>query len=309
MNKNNDPIIEISQRISSLSKVYYRVLQQLGAGANSVVYLVLSLGGPYQGVLFALKIFTRVADKERLDRFAQEAKFLEVCNHPAIMKIYDNGVYTDRSYSGDKDYPFVIAEYLPETLQDKLRMKMPIAEKLSNTLHLVSALSHLHRSNPAVMHRDIKPANIFIKGRSCVLGDFGLMKFDGAPGTAESDILRQSHGPGMPRSYRTPDLVDYALTGSGLTTKTDVFQLGLVLAEMFCGKNPCKQNDDRLSPVELEEIGNVSSIHGERIRGILREMLEKDPNIRPAATDLIDSWEGVFREVVVQLSQIEGRVF
>lgn len=309
MKENDIPIIEINQRISSISKVYYRVLQQLGAGANSIVYLVLSLGGPFQGVLFALKVFTKVADKERLERFAQEAKFLEECNHPAIMKIYDNGVYTDRAPSGDKDYPFVIAEYLPETLQDKLRVKMPIAEKLSNTLHLVSALSHLHKSSPAVMHRDIKPANIFIKGRSCVLGDFGLMKFDKSPGTPEGDILRQSHGPGMPRNYRTPDLVDYAKTGTGLTTKTDVFQLGLVLAEMFCGRNPCKQTNERLSPVELEEIGNVSSIHGERIRGIIREMLQIDPSKRPAAIDLIDSWEGVFREVVVQLSQIEGRVF
>jgi serine/threonine protein kinase len=89
-----------------------------------------------------------------------------------------------------------------------------------------------------VVHRDIKPKNIFLKGQSFVLGDFGLIKLLNGHDEADHNIFKESVGFGMPYFYRTPDLIAYGKRESGITTKSDVFQLGLVAIELFTGRNP-----------------------------------------------------------------------
>lgn len=306
--------IEIGSRISSRSSIYYRVIQKLGSGGNSVVYLVHALGGEYRGVLFALRVFTRLAKRERLDRFLQEAEFLRNCSHPSIMRIYDDGIYSWRSGSETKEFPFVIIEYLPNTLYDVIRRRMTSAERVSYTLQLLSALSHLASHNPSVVHRDIKPKNIFVKGKSCVLGDFGLMKFlkeevADPDNNIDIEIYQESLSVGMPFFYRTPDLIAYTKKEQALTTKSDVFQVGLVLTEMFTGRNPERRAARLLDPVELDPIGEIPGAMAVGIKAHLEQMLAYNPANRPNAIDLIDPWEGIFQEVVKQCHQLDGRVF
>jgi serine/threonine protein kinase len=104
-----------------------------------------------------------------------------------------------------------------------------VVVKISIALQLLSALAYLERQTPPVVHRDIKPQNIFFKGRSAVLGDFGLMKR-----VADSDdgAYKESLGAGMPFRYRTPDQVAYLNGQTALTPKSDVFQLGRVQSQI-----------------------------------------------------------------------------
>lgn len=301
--------IEIGQTFRSRSGIYYRNIQRLGAGGNSIVYLVIALNKSYRGVLFALKIFTRLSDAQRLGRFQREAEFLRECEHPAIMRIYDDGTYPVRRDEGTTEFPFVVAEYLPNTLHDTIRTATTTVERLSYTLQILSALQYLSEHNPPVAHRDIKPQNIFVKGRSCVLGDFGLMKFLDNDDEIDREIFSESTGPGMPRFYRTPDLVAYGKREALLTAKSDVFQFGLVVAEMFTRRNPCKRSADLLLPVELESIGDIPGIHNQGIRMLIERMLDFNISSRPAASDLIDQWDGFFRAAVTQCHQLDGRVF
>jgi serine/threonine protein kinase len=227
------------------------------------------------------------------------------------MRIYDNGVYHQGSGENTVKYPFVIVDYLPETLDQAMRKPMTTAERVSYTLQLLSALCCLEHHNPSVVHRDIKPKNVFVKGRSCVLGDFGLMKFLNEQMETEADreIYRQAAGPGMPYSYRSPDLVAYAKGEGDLTTKSDVFQLGLVIAEMFTGINPSRPPKEILDPVQLEDVGQISCSVGLRVQNLIQRMLLNDPQQRPSAVSLLDPWEGIFREVVDRAHQLNGRLF
>lgn len=185
-----------------------------------------------------------------------------------------------------------------------------MVSKLSYALQLVSALSYLSSLEPPVIHRDIKPENIFIKGGSCVLGDFGLLKrLDGVATMDDAEIVKSSIGVGMPYYYRTPDLVNYLAAGAALTDRTDVFQLGLVLAEMFTSRNPLKVPQTFTDPIELEPLGWVDGGFGARVASQIRRMLEPDPTIRPAANQLIDGWEGVFRDAVDAAIELDGRAF
>jgi serine/threonine protein kinase len=263
-----------------------------------------------RGVLFALKLFTRLTKPERLERFYVEIEFLRnQCHHPAVMRVFDAGVCINNIDGETIQYPFVIAEYLPETLATFVVRRNDMVMKLSCGMQLLSALSYLETYK--VVHRDIKPQNIFVKDKSCVIGDFGLMKFLDAPPAGDDDVdfFKESLSHGMPHLYRSPDLVKFAKGEGTITTKSDVFQLGLVLAELFTGQKLEKPAGSLTDPVELSEIPYISGKNGGEIQKVIKSMLEQDPETRPSASAVIDRWEGLFNEAVVMCHQLNGQIF
>ena len=296
-------LLSIGQSIQASSGVWYRNIQWLGEGGNAQTFLVVATSGQTKGVPFALKIFRNLAKPERRGSFLDEVEFLRKCSHPSIMRVFDDGLFYDQ-------YPFVVAEYLPHTLQQLLRSeRTPTAVKVSYTLQLLSALDYLASLPKPVIHRDIKPQNIFIKGHSCVLGDFGLMKFADAEDKEDRQVLKESLGAGMPARYRTPDLVDYLNGKARPTTKSDVFQLGLVIAELFTGRNPQRPFKLFTDQVELDALGIVPGAMSAGIANLIKKMLIMDPGARDAATRFIDPWQGVFLSAIERAHALEGRVF
>lgn len=176
---------------------------------------------------------------------------------------------------------------------------------------MLSALVYLDNLNPSIVHRDIKPKNIFLKGPSCVLGDFGLLKIIDGEEEIDREIFKESVGPGMPYYYRTPDLIAYANNKARVSTKSDVFQLGLVIAELFTGRNPAIAPDskDLLCPLKLEELQWIPGKLGAGIKRLIQRMLVFDPNKRESASDLMDPWRGVFQEAVKLAHNLEGQAF
>jgi len=301
---------DIGQGIRAASGCWYRNVQVLGTGGSAVTLLVICTEGANKGVTFALKVFRRLSKPERRERFLREVQFLQQCSHPAVMRVFDSGVYGLGPVATRQEFPFVVAEYLPTTLFDVIRAgQAPVVEKVSHSCQLLSALQYLAGLSPAVVHRDIKPRNIFVKGHSCVLGDFGLMKLLDAVPDDDKEVFKESIEVGMPFYYRTPDLVAYAKDDVPLTPKSDVFQLGLVLTEMFTGWNPARKADDLLSPVELDPVGNIPGGLGASIATLLRRMLDFNPASRPTAAELLDPWESVFGNAVARAQDLEGRVF
>jgi hypothetical protein len=107
--------------------------------------------------------------------------------------------------------------------------------------------------------------------------------------------------------YRTPDLVAYAKGEADITTKSDVFQLGLVLTELFTGSNPSVKPNDCLDPVKLYAIGNIPGSQGAGIAKLLKRMLVLDWNVREEIDTFSDPWAGVFWGVAAQAKRLEGK--
>lgn len=293
--------------ITASSKVAYKILDNLGRGGNGEVHLVIATSGVNRGLLFALKLFRQIDDATRLQRFNQEVELLNKLNHPSLLKVVDRGTLVHET----GDYPFVVFEYLPQTLVDALKTGISMVEKAAFTLQLISALCYLSSQNPQIIHRDIKPENIFVRGRSCILGDFGLIKVVGADAPAgDHAFFVESVGVIMPWGYRTPDLVEYCKNQSELTVKSDLFQLGLVVAEIFSGRNPLKPAEDRLDPIDLfPSIFPFGGSYYEEINSRVQQMLRQNPNERPSISDLLEPWDGILRDVVALSIKLEGRAF
>lgn len=297
--------------IYSNSNAAYKVIERLGRGGNSDVYLCQANRGDQKGLLFAAKLMTNIDREDRVKRFENEFDFLSSINHPAIMKVVERGGHSFGSGNNRIEVPFYLAEYIPLTLRDAMRAGLLMVDKVSIAVQLLSLLNSLSQLNPPVVHRDIKPENIFIRGRSAVLGDFGLLKAL-EPGDLEQRfaIGDLSRGVRHPFSYPTPDLIDYAKGAvDALTPKSDVFQLGLVFSEMFCGHIPIKPRDKTLDPISLEELEKFSASNAQTILSLIRQMLELDRDLRGSADIFLDQWMGVFSEVVTDAQRLEGRAF
>ncbi len=310
----DSPIVQLNhmrfrKSLKTDSGDWYQVVQELGRGGNAVTFLVMQTSGVRPGLLYAMKVFYEITEEGRGIQFAQEIEFLKSCSHPCVMEVTDTGTF--RARIGEKEflyYPYVVAEYLPTTLNDVIREgRTTFVEKVSYVIQLLSALDYIGSLNPAVIHRDIKPQNIFLKGKSCVLGDFGLMKRFEADYEGDHSLFKATSLPGMPFYYRSPDLVAYAKGGYRLTPASDVFQLGLVAAHLFTGRNPCIRPRNILDNVELEALGTIPGKQSAGVAKLIERMLALDPSQRPTPRQLIDPWQGVFWEASQRSIDLEGR--
>jgi len=297
----------------------YRIVDFLGVGGTATTHLAVCISPrEFIGRLVAIQFFRKYSRPERLTKFLEAFGFLNDCTHPSIVNVYGLHSYYKR--------PMIVSEYLPLTLLDVIRRKkISIVEKTSYAMQLLSALVYLDQVG--VVHRDIKPSNIFIKGKTCMLGDFGMMKrtettsddeeiiegvasiavyldgieiSDTMPAeTSELDAREvEQSGTTVTGYYWSPDKVlDYAGV-EDITPASDVYQLGLVLAHLFTGWNdqPKLPRNDEGKPdleraVEVamgpRDVGQIRSYSGAGIANLISQMLEKKPSDRPSAADLI----------------------
>lgn len=166
-------------------------------------------------------------------------------------------------------------------------------------------------------NRDIKPGNIFISDNNAILGDFGLIKRIELSGEDNSEddvelvnetVMNQFSGyVAMARFYRTPELVAYAKREDELHIESDVFQLGLVLTELFTGKNPLIPSEDLRSPIRLETIGRVECDDwkdGKLIHNTLAEMLDIKWNTRIKIDQAIEKFTGAYTNLMLKKTPI-----
>ena len=268
--------------------VTYDQMHSAGQGGSGKVSVVLATSGMRKGVLFAIKAFTpdSQAKDDWKQAFMREVHVLRDCDHPAIVKVFDEGVLEDGR-------PFFVMEYLPRTLWGAMQDgQLDEQAKLSIVMQLLSALDYLSRRDPYVVHRDIKPRNIFLKAGTCVLGDFGLIFQDVEPAQQGGSAIRA-----MAQMYRTPELVAYHKRGPKPPPASDVFQLGLVAAELFTGKNPLRHAGPA-KPVELDPLGDIPGALGQSIKALLEEMLVIDTASRLPAVRLLPRWLDLYRTAV-----------
>jgi serine/threonine-protein kinase len=231
----------------------YRVMGLIGAGGMGEVYraydLILN-----QQVALKFLVATSVGEAS-LARFRNEVRIARQVSHPNVCRVYDLGVV--------EGLHFLSMEYIDgEDLDSLLRRigRLPADKAIEFTRKICAGLAAAHERG--VLHRDLKPKNVMIDGRGQVrITDFGLAAL--AAEVALGDIRS-----GTP-AYMAPE----QKAGKEVTTRSDIYSLGLVLYEMFTGK---KRSQTQSSPSE-----HVKDLDPAIERVILR-CLEEDPRRRPS---------------------------
>jgi serine/threonine protein kinase/tetratricopeptide (TPR) repeat protein len=214
---------------------HYRILEKLGAGGMGEVYLAEDMK---LGRKVALKILSQefTTNRDRLNRFEQEACAASALNHPNILTIHE---------VGDADGAhFIATEYIDgKTLRRHMAgSPLEVREILDISVQVASALEEAHAAR--IVHRDIKPENVMIRRNGYVkVLDFGLAKLtesstDRSLSDAEAStkvLVQTDAGVVMGTShYMSPEQT----RGKAVDARSDIWSLGVMMYEMVAGRPP-----------------------------------------------------------------------
>jgi eukaryotic-like serine/threonine-protein kinase len=134
---------------------HYRILSKLGAGGMGEVYLAQDTTELDRTVALKILPVEVAADKDRLQRFTQEARTVSNLNHPNILTIYEFGQADSVC--------FIATESIDgETLRQHLSARrLKFVDVLDIAVQIVAALNAAHEAG--VVHRDIKPENVMVR--------------------------------------------------------------------------------------------------------------------------------------------------
>jgi eukaryotic-like serine/threonine-protein kinase len=223
---------------------------QIGAGGMGEVYFALDTSELGRAV--ALKILpTEVAaDKDRLQRFIQEARTVSNLNHPNILTVHVFGQADSAS--------FMATEYVDGvTLRQHLsQRRLKLVDVLDVAAQIVAALKAAHEAG--VTHRDLKPENVMVRRDQIVkVLDFGLAKPTAKAAARQVDseagtkVLVQTE-PGLVMGtvgYMSPE----QSSGAVVDQRTDIWSAGVVLYEMIAGCLPFRGRDVHRQIIAIQE--------------------------------------------------------
>lgn len=202
----------------------YDILCEIGRGGTAVVFL----GRSKTGQEVAVKLLRPgSASSDFLDRFVQERKILsKLGEHPHIAQLLDIG-------SDTKGRPYFVLEYIEGRPVDVYcdEERLDLASRMQLFVKVARAVEHAHGHQ--VIHRDVKPSNVLVRaGGEPKLLDFGISKM--IDPEASQVPLTRSGTQLMTPAYATPE----QMFGHPPERATDVYQLGLLLYILACGRFP-----------------------------------------------------------------------
>lgn len=199
----------------------------LGQGGYSWVYL--ARHKQIQDLRYVVKLLkpTHLGNDQVLRRFEQEATTLARIRSPRIARIVDYG-------PTENGIPYIVSEYIEGvTMGLILREHGSLSPWLTAHLGCQILEGLLDAHNAGVVHRDLKPDNILITHEdgdpfpSAMVLDFGIAK---VTQEATSDADATVEGLACSPRYAAPEVLTREPS-----FKSDIYAMGLVLAEMLMG--------------------------------------------------------------------------
>jgi type II secretory pathway pseudopilin PulG len=266
----------------------YRIVALLGKGGMGRVYEAEDLElGRRVAIKFLPVAF--VERPENLARFVRERVVTADLEHPAIIPLYDSGVW-----SSGEPY-FVMRQVQGDPLHRRLQGARTLEERLlllPSIIATAEAVAFAH--SRGVIHRDLKPANILVGSfGETFVADWGLAKRlndDELPHGDRPDAIAEPHETragvvlGTP-AYMAPEQSQ----GSVVDERADVYAMGAMLHELLVGATPSEGTTETLDPALAGRPRGLTDLPPTMrdLVAITRKALAADPAERYAnATEL-----------------------
>jgi len=201
----------------------YILEKELGRGAFGVVYLARHAGIRHEVALKQM-LDGELATDSQVRHFLQGAEAAAVLDHANIVPIFH--------VSARSEMPFFTMRYINGgNLARAISQQKPsVAQALDWIVQIARAVQHAH--DRGLIHLDLKPANVLLDESSVpYVTDFGLARRLDPKGEVAQSGVR-----GGTPYYMAREQISREPTG--LTIRTDVYALGVILHELLTGKVP-----------------------------------------------------------------------
>jgi tetratricopeptide (TPR) repeat protein len=239
----------------------YQLEAALGQGGSGSVHRAWDrvLGEP-----IAIKILRpdRARERSWIMRLAREVKVARAIRHPNVCRVFELG-HADGHW-------FVTMELgtggtLRALLHEGGSAQRPLAERLEDARAICAGLAAIHAVG--IVHRDVTPQNLLRMGDGrLVISDFGL--------AIELTATTTLHG-GTP-NYMPPE----TMLGRRADQRSDVWQLGVILHELFFGRRPAFRDIEDKTTMEWPVPPEATPVEEELAR-LCADCLSTIPAARP----------------------------
>ena len=272
----------------------YIIGERLDGGGVSEVYRAESVEAQFDGPIVLKRMPAALAGvPDFIAMFVDEARTAMRLDHPHIAKVHDfvaseEGVFLVMEMVDGPDLQTILGHYAKQGRALPSEVAAYIASQALDALDYAHRLAGPDGAPLGIVHRGIAPDMIALTRR----GQVKLMDF----GVARLTALGRTSDPAMPKrdlGYLSAEQI----RGEPLDGRSDVWSMGIVLAEMLMGTRLFSAEDD-VELLLMVRRGDLSRLdgHGEHIPrqldAIVRKALAVDVDQRyPSARAFHDALE------------------
>jgi HD-GYP domain-containing protein (c-di-GMP phosphodiesterase class II)/tRNA A-37 threonylcarbamoyl transferase component Bud32 len=261
----------------------YRVLDRLGGGSASVVFLA-------EHVLLERRVAIKVlaADQtvpaELLKRFRSEMRALAAIDHPHVVAAFDAGTFTPSGSSHAEMHYLVLELVTGGDLEHFIydNGPQPVARACEWARQAAAGLQAAH--NRHLIHRDLKPSNLLLTtDRRVKIVDFGLARRFSSSLTKTKALVGSV-------DFMAPE---QSLDPTSVGPAADVYGLGATLFWILTGQLPMPRQETLAEMVAALSNSQPRRLHHFRpdvpreLDLLIHRMLAKDPAERPRALEVM----------------------
>ena len=240
----------------------YEIKEKLGQGGMAIVYHAFD---PLLQRDVAIKaLLPKYKNNPNIVRmFLHEGQLMAKLDNPHIVKVYENAKFND--------FFFYVMEYINgKTLKTLLQEGMDYKQLEVIFKEILKALSYIHKME--ILHLDLKPSNILIENSGSIkITDFGIGTDIGTD-NIKTNVLAGT------LKYIAPEQINKGNIGY----HTDIYQLGVILYEMYSGKIPFEGTKDEIIKMKLEKEPEALYLDNPNIPEYISTICSKMLRINPA---------------------------
>ena len=218
-------------------------------------------------------------NEDVLALFRKEASALHRLHHDSIVRYYVFSV--DRKLNR----PYLAMEFVEgETLSHILQERPLTLDEVDLFRRRIAAGLQVAHGR-GIIHRDISPDNFILPEND--VGQAKIIDF----GIARSTNLGQKTviGDGFAGKYNYVSPEQLGMHGGEVTGRSDIYSLGLVLAECLMGK-PIDMSGSQVEVIDKRRVVPDLTRIDERLRPLIERMLQPDPKDRPQSMTEVSEW-------------------
>ena len=246
--------------IGSVLDGKYKILNKIGQGGMSVVYLAMNEKANKQWAIKEVRKDGKQDIEVVKQNLIAETDILKKLSHPNLPSIID--------VIDAEDSFLIVMDYIEgNSLSHAIKEggAQPQAYVVEWAKQLCDVLGYLHSRKPPIIYRDLKPANIMLQpnGEVCLI-DFGTAKEFMNDNVEETSCLGT-------RGYAAPE--QYG--GRGRTdARTDIYCLGATMYHLVTGRSPAEP------PYEMKPIRWWDPTLSSGLEEIILKCTKTDPDER-----------------------------